>query len=111
MLDDRAAPVGYIIFCLVVGAFLIVIPWHPLWESNFLLAYAPSLRLVLLNNYLRGAVSGLGAVDVALGLAAIGRLIRSLRFSRSHPAGQPTSDPSGHSAASSTTSSSASHSE
>jgi hypothetical protein len=94
MLDDRAAPFGYIIFCLVIGAFLIVIPWHALWDSNFLLAYVPPLRTVMLNNFFRGAVSGLGAVDVALGMAAIGRLIRSLRFFRSTPDDLPPADPS-----------------
>jgi hypothetical protein len=98
MLDDQAAPFGFIIFCLVVGVFLIIVPWHGLWESNFLLQYVPPLRRVMLNPFFRGAVSGLGAIDVALGVAAFGRLLWTLRFGSSKTTSQePEPPPADHS--------------
>jgi hypothetical protein len=37
---------------------------------------------VLLNNFFRGAVSGLGVVDLALGLTELGRFWKSLRIAK-----------------------------
>ena len=51
--------------CLV-GIVLIVAPWSDLWETNSLLQLHPSLRLVLLSAFTRGAVTGLGLVNVLL---------------------------------------------
>jgi hypothetical protein len=76
---DRLTPFGFIVFCFAIGAFLIVIPWHPLWEKNFLLHYLPAARGLVLTRFFRGAVSGLGAVDLALGLAECARMIKASR--------------------------------
>jgi hypothetical protein len=51
---------------LLVGAILIVAPWTALWETNVLLEAHPALRALLLSAGMRGAVSGLGAVNVLL---------------------------------------------
>jgi hypothetical protein len=56
------------------------VPWSQLWEHNVLLAYSFHLRGLLLNNFVRGAVSGLGLVDLALGLSELGRFWKSLRL-------------------------------
>jgi len=57
-----------ILFCLELGAFLVVLPWSSLWERNYFLFRYPALALWLLNAYLRGAISGLGLVDIGLGI-------------------------------------------
>ena len=57
----------YVLYCLEVGVFLIVFPWMHLWEENSLLGYYPFLRVVVLNNFFRGAVSGLGVANLILG--------------------------------------------
>ncbi|MEW5979181.1 MAG: hypothetical protein AB1898_25580 [Acidobacteriota bacterium] len=59
---------GFIFFCFELGFFLLIFPWSEYWENNFFLSYLPSIRELVLNNYFRGAVSGLGIVDIALGL-------------------------------------------
>ena len=57
-----------------VGLLLIVLPWSSFWEANYF-AYAwPALLPVLRNNFVRGAVSGLGVLNLALGLAEIAPL-------------------------------------
>ena len=58
----------FIFFCFELGFFLIVFPWSQYWENNLFLFYLPAIRELVLNNYFRGAVSGLGIVDIGLGL-------------------------------------------
>jgi hypothetical protein len=57
----------FIFFCFELGFFLIVFPWSQYWDNNLFLAYIPALRDLVLSNYFRGAVSGLGIVDIGLG--------------------------------------------
>ena len=45
-------------------------PWWPeLWEHNYFAMAWPSLRTLLANNFVRGAVSGLGVVNLVAGFA------------------------------------------
>ena len=50
----------------MVGVFLVLAPWTPWWDSNFLLQVNRTLRTVLLSEFTRGAVSGLGLVNLLL---------------------------------------------
>jgi len=56
-----------ILFCLELGVFLFILPWTSHWERNYLLFRYPGLTPWLLNHYLRGALSGLGLVDLGVG--------------------------------------------
>lgn len=76
---NRLLAVAFILFCLEIGVFLIFAPWSTLWENNFLLGYVPYLRGVILNNYFRGAVSGLGVIDVMLGLSELAHFVKSFK--------------------------------
>ena len=64
---NKALFVIYVLYCLEVGIFLLVYPWMRLWDQNFLLQYSSFLRVVLLNDFFRGAVSGLGIANLILG--------------------------------------------
>ena len=82
----RLLAVAFILFCFEIGLFLVFVPWSQLWEHNVLLGYSFHLRGILLNNFFRGAVSGLGLVDLVLGLSELGRFWRSLKLvNRSTP--------------------------
>jgi hypothetical protein len=63
-----AAPASWILISLVIGVFLMFAPWSPLlWDSNWLLQQLrPGLRTPLLSPFVRGAVTGLGLVNVLL---------------------------------------------
>lgn len=50
---------------LMVGVTLVVAPWTPLWENHPALATSLLLREFLLAPWFRGAVSGLGLVNLA----------------------------------------------
>ncbi len=64
---NKLLNVVYIIFCFQVGIFLLVFPWMHIWESNVLLLQYPAFRLVMMNNFFRGAVSGLGIINLVIG--------------------------------------------
>jgi hypothetical protein len=54
-----------------VGLLLVVLPWSGFWERNYF-AYAwPSIRPLLTNDYVRGAISGLGLVNLFAGFAEL----------------------------------------
>jgi hypothetical protein len=53
---------------LLVGAILVVAPWTPFWDTNYLLQAYPMLRVFLLHGAARGTVSGLGLVNIVLAL-------------------------------------------
>lgn len=58
-----------------VGLLLLVLPWWPaFWEHNYFALAWPPLRTLLMNNFVRGAVSGLGLVNLVAGFADLARL-------------------------------------
>ncbi len=57
-----------IVSSLLVGIVLIVAPWTVLWDANYLLQPMPLLRSILLSPFARGAVSGLGVVNILLAI-------------------------------------------
>jgi hypothetical protein len=69
----------FIVFCMELGVFLVMYPWSGLWDANFFSTLAPEWRLIWDNAYFRGAVSGLGVLNVYIGLVEIFRLRRFAR--------------------------------
>ena len=59
----------YVAFFLEVGLLLLVLPWSTFWEHNYFAEAWPPLRRVLTNNFTRGAVTGLGLVNLGAGFA------------------------------------------
>lgn len=69
----------------LVGVFLLAAPWSPLWD-NVVLALSPTDWASLARaGWLRGFVSGLGALNLWLGLSAATTLWRSVRGARAAP--------------------------
>jgi hypothetical protein len=58
-------------FFLEVGLLLIVLPWSSFWERNYFAATWPAVRALVTNNFVRGAVSGLGVVNVIAGFSEL----------------------------------------
>ena len=69
----------FIVFCLEIGVVLLVFPWSEYWDNNFFATWAPKLRTYWDSAYMRGAVSGLGIVNVFL---AFTEMLRLRRFSK-----------------------------
>lgn len=63
---------------LAVGLILTFVPWWTspsMWDTNFLLPSNPALRGAFLSAFTRGAVTGLGLVNVVLALLDVHRLL------------------------------------
>ena len=61
---NRLLRVVLVLLCFELGVILVLIPWSPVWERNFFLNRYPQLIPIVLNSFLRGAISGLGLLDI-----------------------------------------------
>lgn len=59
-----------------LGLLLIVIPWSAYWERNYFAQLSPTVYALITNNYVRGAITGLGAVNLVAALADLSALVR-----------------------------------
>lgn len=75
----KMSAVLLITFCLEIGLFLLIFPWTDAWDKNYFAALAPQLHEYWDNMYVRGAISGLGVINLYISLAEVFRL---RRFSR-----------------------------
>jgi hypothetical protein len=78
-MSARLSVIFYIILCLEIGIFLTVAPWWPHgmwgisdWGNNYFLLYAAqktgiqSLQAVVASGWVRGAVSGVGLLNLGI---------------------------------------------
>lgn len=66
---QRVWLVVFILFCLEVGIILTVLPWTRLWADNSLLSGFPAAKAFFTHNFVRGLISGLGLIDIWMGVA------------------------------------------
>ncbi len=66
---NRIFLVIFVLFCLEIGIVLTVLPWTRIWTGNSLLTAFPQLRDFVGYDFVRGLVSGLGLVDIWMGVA------------------------------------------
>ena len=64
----------FTLFCIEIGIVLVILPWTPFWDNNFFFGLTPQWDGLWLSNYLRGGVSGVGLVNVWIGLGEAWRL-------------------------------------
>lgn len=67
---QRLKLVIFVLFCAELGMLLIVLPWTPVWTHNTLLSNHAQLRAILYHGFTRGAVAGLGLLDIWIGIWA-----------------------------------------
>ena len=70
----KVSAVLFITLCLDIGLFLLICPWTEYWD-NFA-AFVRAGRPYLDNMYVRGAISGLGVVNLYISLGEVFRLRR-----------------------------------
>src|SRR4051794_2098423 len=72
---DKLAAVMAAIFCFEVGVFLLVYPWVSNWDVNG--AFFPVwARPIWTSSWLRGAVSGIGILDIYISFVEVFRFRR-----------------------------------
>jgi hypothetical protein len=60
-----------IAFFFEIGFALLVVPWSAFWDRNYFAEALPPIHAFITNNFVRGAVSGLGLVNIFAGLGEI----------------------------------------
>jgi hypothetical protein len=59
----------YVVIMIYLGMIVAVLPWKEAWTENSLIEAFPRLRALLANNFTRGVISGLGLVDIWMGVS------------------------------------------
>jgi hypothetical protein len=75
----KMSAVIFITFCLEIGLFLLIFPWTDYWPANYFSNAIPLWSNYWDNMYVRGAVSGLGVVNLYISFLEIFRLRRFAR--------------------------------
>jgi hypothetical protein len=70
---NRLLRVILLLIWIELGFVLILVPWSEAWEMNYFLFAYPALGFLLKNPFFRGAISGLGVMNVLLALEAFRR--------------------------------------
>ncbi len=78
---QKVSAVVFVIFCLELGLFLVIYPWTEDWDHNL---FAASVHVAQWNewwhsSFLKGALSGIGLLNLWVSVTEIFRL---RRFSR-----------------------------
>ena len=61
-----------VVLAFEMGALLLYLPWSIYWEQNYFLSHYPVLMRIALHPSFRGAVSGIGVLDILLAFGWIG---------------------------------------
>jgi len=62
-------------FFFEFGFALLIVPWSAFWDRNYFAGMVPAVHAVITNNFVRGAVSGLGVINL---LSGVGELVSIL---------------------------------
>lgn len=67
-----------IIFAFELGLFLLVFPWLGNWDLSWIPVHSPRFSDIWMSRYFRGAISGLGLLNMYIALAEFLRQVKSL---------------------------------
>jgi hypothetical protein len=84
-MSAKVTVIVYILICFEVGVLLGILPWTSYWDDNFFLYFlssrlhAPGLVTFLQSGYVRGAVTGLGVLNLLAGLRDLFKFSESVQ--------------------------------
>ena len=67
-----------VVFALELGLFLLVFPWLSSWNMSWIPVHSPEFTSLWMSRYFRGALSGLGILNLYIAFTELLRQIRSL---------------------------------
>lgn len=69
---QRISLVVLVLFCFYIGGLLALLPWSPrYWSQNGWVMAHPMVDAVVQQGWLRGVVSGLGLIDIWIGISEL----------------------------------------
>jgi hypothetical protein len=61
-----------VLFCFYIGVLMAVLPWSPrYWDQNGWLLAHPALESLLNRGSVRGIITGIGLIDIWIGISEI----------------------------------------
>ena len=67
---QRVSLVMLVLFCVYLGILVAVLPWlKRFWDQNMFINAHPGVAAVLHNGAVRGLISGLGLIDIWIGIS------------------------------------------
>ena len=79
-------------FFLESGAGLLLAPWSQFWDRNYFAQGLPFVHALMINNFVRGAVSGLGIVNMGAAVAEIHAFFSERRIEHVISLNRPTAE-------------------
>ncbi len=88
---EKLTVVFFIFLCLILGAYLILSPWTSVfgsWDNNYLLVLVtdktnfPILQKTVASTWFRGAITGLGVLNVIIAVWEIVHFRQSVEMLR-----------------------------
>jgi hypothetical protein len=76
---ERFCNALYVVSSLCLGIFLLRLPWYSEWDNNYLLYIYPQIRPIVTNPFFKGAVLGLGFVNILIGIQEIVRFRKAAK--------------------------------
>ncbi len=78
-MSAKITVIVYILICFEVGIVLLILPWYPtaFWEDNYFLYYVTNkldaawIPTLMTSGYAKGAVTGIGVLNILAGLLEI----------------------------------------
>ena len=70
---------------LEVGFVLLVVPWSAFWDRNYFADSLPLVAAIISNNFVRGAVSGIGLINLVVGVVELVTVLGSRHAERPAP--------------------------
>ena len=64
----RLSLIIFVVFCIELGMLLSILPWTTVWNQNSFIAAYPGLKAFIQNNFVRGVATGVGLVDIWIGI-------------------------------------------
>ena len=86
---ERLTVIFFITLCLLLGFYLILSPWDALfgpWGENYLLVFlsdkagSPALQRTVASTWFRGAVTGLGVVNLMIAFWEMAHFNQSVKM-------------------------------
>lgn len=75
--QSRLLNITFAIFAFEIGLFLMIFPWMPdVWDLNYFGSAGPALARLWDEPYFRGAITGLGLVNIYIALLQVVRIFR-----------------------------------
>ncbi len=91
---EKLTVIFFITLCLLLGFYLILAPWDTLfgnWSENYLLAVVsdksglPAIQRTVSSNWFRGAVTGLGVLNIVIAFWEAAHFEKSVRMLQGQP--------------------------